>query len=196
MADFNPPTPRGVGLHPGISPRCGNCISIHPPRVGWDGRRRKCQPSVIDFNPPTPRGVGQSGSTPSSTTWPFQSTHPAWGGTTDGLTRLSISSISIHPPRVGWDSAPLWFSASKEPFQSTHPAWGGTKSAGGCPHPPGFQSTHPAWGGTGGGSTSAALIDISIHPPRVGWDRFVTQQNQFLLSKFQSTHPAWGGTWE
>ena len=36
--------------------------------------------------------------------------------------------------------------------------------------PFGFQSTHPAWGGTDGLRPTTAAFDISIHPPRVGWD--------------------------
>ena len=35
-----------------------------------------------------------------------------------------------------------------------------------------FQSTHPAWGGTGKTQTEIRrLMQISIHPPRMGWDR-------------------------
>ena len=33
-----------------------------------------------------------------------------------------------------------------------------------------FQSTHPVWGGTIGERNNMTVINISIHPPRVGWD--------------------------
>ena len=88
----------------------------------------------------------------------FQSTHPVWGGTTEGdpwalakanfnpptpcgvglvlvFVAIAIASISIHPPRVGWDSERFDF----------------------------FLSTF-----------------ISIHPPRVGWD--LTRTSRFSVS--------------
>ena len=34
-----------------------------------------------------------------------------------------------------------------------------------------FQSTHPVRGGTGSNYTGDWCQDISIHPPRAGWDR-------------------------
>ena len=34
-----------------------------------------------------------------------------------------------------------------------------------------FQSTHPVWGGTNCFKSSVLRLFISIHPPRVGWDR-------------------------
>ena len=42
------------------------------------------------------------------------------------------------------------------------------------------------------GSTPAAAC-ISIHPPRVGWDRCCSKRTSAHQS-FQSTHPVWGGT--
>ena len=33
-----------------------------------------------------------------------------------------------------------------------------------------FQSTHPVWGGTSAEYRIAFDAEISIHPPRVGWD--------------------------
>ena len=79
--NFNPPTPCGVGLQAGIidlqaaqfqstHPVWGGTlsqmlfspshrISIHPPRVGWDG----------------------SGAPLAASSSRFQSTHPVWGGT-------------------------------------------------------------------------------------------------------------------
>ena len=80
----------------------------------------------------------------------------------------------------------------------------------------GFQSTHPVWGGTIDPCSSPPAAFISIHPPRVGWDRWrrwglcapryfnpptpcgVGRHRVQKLSPpliFQSTHPVWGGTW-
>ena len=57
-------------------------------------------------------------------------------------------SISIHPPREGWDARMGNTSTIARIFQSTHPARGGTYM--------GQNQTTKKW--------------ISIHPPREGWD--------------------------
>ena len=78
--NFNPPTPCGVGL-------------MHGSAASLDR----------NFNPPTPCGVGQAKMASNSRWDQFQSTHPVWGGTTRGGVVVPPLSISIHPPRVGWD---------------------------------------------------------------------------------------------
>ena len=100
---FNPPTPCGVGLlllscgirgvifqstHPVWGGTffqffmiCILHISIHPPRVGWDGSAPCPSRRPRHFNPPTPCGVGRYTQRDHIDTYP----------------------ISIHPPRVGWD---------------------------------------------------------------------------------------------
>ena len=78
-----------------------------------------------------------------------------------------------------------------------------------------FQSTHPVRGGTYSSYDLYAYFDISIHPPRAGWDWIAVIQGEMrrisihppragwdsraistnLQSKlFQSTHPVRGGT--
>ena len=49
------------------------------------------------------------------------------------------------------------------------------------------------WGGTASLLTFAACAEISIHPPRVGWD-FSSRPPPRARWTFQSTHPVWGGT--
>ena len=56
-----------------------------------------------------------------------------------------------------------------------------------------FQSTHPVWDGTLPPLSSSSLINISIHPSRVGWDRCRSACGTFY-EQFQSTHPVWDGT--
>ena len=123
---FNPPTPCGVG--PGISNRtyliC--IISIHPPRVGWDSPFPYHFQSTRYFNPPTPCGVGQACSATRRYRPQFQSTHPVWGGTPRLPAPAPFGLISIHPPRVGWDTLENRWNFSLFKFQSTHPVWGGT----------------------------------------------------------------------
>ena len=79
-----------------------------------------------------------------------------------------------------------------------------------------FQSTHPVWGGTRIFTADDERAEISIHPPRVGWDLPVYPEFWAQMDfnpptpcgvglsghpffkvgfRFQSTHPVWGGTW-
>ena len=59
-----------------------------------------------------------------------------------------IQTISIHPSRVGWDSVPRGFGASRKNF-----------------NPP-----IPCGMGQGQVHVPSGNHDISIHPSRVGWD--------------------------
>ena len=101
-------------------------ISIHPPRVGWDARADFKRQAKKNFNPPTPCGVGRifydyrrcwlyfNPPTPCGVGrlafchflghQTFQSTHPVWGGTLSWAPQTDFVYISIHPPRVGWDT--------------------------------------------------------------------------------------------
>ena len=104
QADFNPPTPCGVG-------RCrrsytGHCvlISIHPPRAGWDlaniGKNREI--IVISIHPPR---AGWDFSRHQSTSLRTISIHPPRAGWDQSHCHISAAllEISIHPPRAGWD---------------------------------------------------------------------------------------------
>ena len=101
----------------------------------------------------------------------FQSTHPVRGGTALPEVHRFIISISIHPPREGWDKYLLQKAMSV--FISIHPpreGWDinflliqGSVSQ--------FQSTHPVRGGTFRLPSDKKIMQISIHPPREGWDR-------------------------
>ena len=90
------------------------------------------------------------------------------------LLRLIVELISIHPPREGWDLYAYKIHAYIHIFQSTHPVRGGT-------HLPANQdlpaciSIHPpreGWDMATAGSTAIRVL-ISIHPPREGWDRLL-----------------------
>ena len=106
IVNFNPPTPCGVGLVVAIAVGMSSYISIHPPRVGWDGS--------FDYD--------------KAVLMAFQSTHPVWGGTSNFAKMLiRITFQSTHPVWGGTetDARPHKPGA----FQSTHPVWGGTTSA-------------------------------------------------------------------
>ena len=196
-------------------------ISIHPPRVGWDsgaeprgvylclfqsthpvwgGTNGLCvDPSRRDFNPPTPCGVGPLAFARFAISNLFQSTHPVWGGTVLPCNFSEFIYISIHPPRVGWDSPP--FPVNPHPLISIHPPRVGWDMSS-CEYWSKlaiFQSTHPVWGGTFG--TYPATVPFEdFNPPTpcgVGphWDgqpRVGLCMHSCDL--FQSTHPVWGGT--
>ena len=82
-----------------------------------------------------------------------------------------ISSISIHPPRGGWDPCTNPLLCEQQEFQSTHPVGGGTTTK----------------------ASRRQRKNISIHPPRGGWDR-ITGNGFDIGFLFQSTHPVGGGT--
>ena len=125
-----------------------------------------------NFNPPTPHGVGQQ-------------------------VRISMHiyfQISIHPPRMGWDIAILHPLCGNKNFNPPTPHGVGpnSKTFGSTVFI--FQSTHPAWGGTMPRPHYGGSRNISIHPPRMGWDLIRRQDFIPDIKIFQSTHPAWGGT--
>ena len=146
-ADFNPPTPCGVGP-----------VS------------QTQNPLPAYFNPPTPCGVGPQDRLISlvilifQSTHPlwggtqtvfrlfpievFQSTHPLWGGTSSQAHDPSPYTISIHPPLVGWDRI-----APARPCSS-----------------PDFNPPTPCGVGLMCQIDEYFADDISIHPPLVGWD--------------------------
>ena len=123
---------------------------------------------------------------------PFQSTHPVWGGTVHTKPIAPGGSISIHPPRVGWDL--MLHRRSLGKIISIHPPRVGWDRL----------LLRREYYGT-----------ISIHPPRVGWDRRnvggyrgnihfnpptpcgvgpTSRSSPTSFTIFQSTHPVWGGT--
>ena len=125
---FNPPTPCGVGrlhihlrillfiisIHPprvGWDAKIGGLaaqkakISIHPPRVGWDRTERCQRQRRSKFQSTHPVWGGTfTGQLYPRLVRGFQSTHPVWGGTLCTTHIFYHFLISIHPPRVGWDS--------------------------------------------------------------------------------------------
>ena len=105
---------REISIHP---PRVGwdvvlqivvahfQLISIHPPRVGWDATTWSASARSSYFNPPTPCGVGPGPSSrTASTTSNFNPPTPCGVGRVEHAAVQEFLRISIHPPRVGWDS--------------------------------------------------------------------------------------------
>ena len=167
---FNPPTPCGVGPPLHQFDVNANGISIHPPRVGWDGNMGRFALEIKNFNPPTPCGVGRSLTRFWNLIKNFNPPTPCGVGPREKAQKAG--ELYFNPPTpcgVGHLKSLKW--TIEHPFQSTHPVWGGT------------YTTFP----------SERCREISIHPPRVGWDAALRTTSSQRLG-FQSTHPVWGGT--
>ena len=193
--DFNPPTPCGVGpwdletnaqsvqfqsTHPvrgGTTGESAGAVlyilfqSTHPVRGGTDGLLMLSL-MLLYFNPPTPCGVGHGLCGSSCNTPYFNPPTPCGVGPGRECYVNRSITISIHPPRAGWDLDIA-------------------KSFGGR----GRISIHPPRAGWDAGlrTLDAVLEEISIHPPRAGWD-MVPLTSQRDIYEFQSTHPVRGGT--
>ena len=145
----------------------------------------------------------------------FQSTHPVWGGTSILKRRRSWCDISIHPPRVGWDNqTPIWWRFQGISIHPPRVGWDprqpSTRRRNGDFNPPTpcgvgriclplpprsgyFNPPTPCGVGHVYADKNDENLRISIHPPRVGWDRSAGTK-KFPFMQFQSTHPVWGGT--
>ena len=124
----------------------------------------------------------------------FQSTLPGWGATDRGQAGDDRNGISIHAPRMGSDLAlgspntGVTYFNPRSPdgerhlrvLRVFHPCHFNPRSPDGerlgSAHvsifPQIFQSTLPGWGATGRSQSAMSLIQISIHAPRIGSDKF------------------------
>ena len=124
-------------------------ISIHAPREGCDLLLLTSGPPAPHFNPRTPRGVRRGGMSA-----------PMRGGDFNPRTPRGVRPVA-RTQRPG-----------PNVFQSTHPARGATSRRADMPSVREFQSTHPARGATIGCRGHSVLHHgISIHAPREGCDR-------------------------
>ena len=116
-----------------------------------------------------------------------------WDGTTARRKQGQRPYISIHPSRVGWDSAAG--SETNGSRISIHPSRVGWDRCAPCKMTPVSYFNPPIPCGMGLPVLLAAdqQIPISIHPSRVGWD-LIRKIQKILLMIFQSTHPVWDGT--
>ena len=169
-------------------------ISIHPPRVGRDGRLSMgCTKHDL-----------------------FQSTLPVWGGTCTRCYKNRVSPdfnppspcgegppnqdldvpffvISIHPPRVGRDRNCWGACTTSRNFNPPSPCGEGLAHNSNFDakfvisiHPPRVGRDRVAW-------SRKYKESISIHPPRVGRDALLSISRS-IWDLFQSTLPVWGGT--
>ena len=177
-----------------MSPFGVTWISIHPPRGGGGTTPLQKHPC----------------------TTLFQSTHPVGGGTRRGLLS-SICQKHFNPP-TPWGVGPVFtLTATNTIYFNPPTPWGvGPSPSKDCTACKKFQSTHPVGGGTLDEYKIYQFREISIHPPRGGWDQRTAQSFPVVTyfnpptpwgvgpfkvvkipkaeSKFQSTHPVGGGT--
>ena len=170
-------------------------ISIHAPRGGSDDSKSCCAATTFYFNPRSPWGERLSSAWSSAVQSVFQSTLPVGGATRTITSSAGEFAISIHAPRGGSDSSgasvradgdnfnprspwgerlsPLYGWHISDLFQSTLPVGGATFRFPKHPHPQSYFNPRSPWGER---RESTALyfpaLNISIHAPRGGSDRF------------------------
>ena len=166
--------------------------STHPARGGTARVRARAR-HAKDFNPPTPRGVGQQPLKVNGIVLTFQSTHPARGGTRQLYAGCSGTKDFNPPTPRGVGLLTMIVNKYYMEFQSTHPARGGTWSGARLTAWEHFNPPTPRGVGPQGAHDAYYNGDISIHPPREGWDTKNRVDAKRYL-RFQSTHPARGGT--
>ena len=146
---FNSRTPRGVRHRQQKTPGKRLGVSIHAPRVGCDKRNGvvTLDKDLFQFTHPA-WGATFVGYSRLDKIEPFQFTHPAWGATVGGFLQAEYLAVSIHAPRVGCDPRAERPSETAESFNSRTPR-GVRRTPPGAPATSGaFQFTHPAWGAT------------------------------------------------
>ena len=79
--------------------------------------------------------------------------------------------ISIHPPRVGWDQCVAVPRLCRNYFNPPTPCGVGRHDDGGAYLDVNFNPPTPCGVGRCRENEDKPAYDISIHPPRVGWDR-------------------------
>ena len=192
-------------------------ISIHAPRTGSDQRRKPVHLAASLFQSTLPaRGATSGVVANGGGVWRFQSTLPARGATRSTAWICRASSISIHAPRTGSDSAPGCGTLSTNYFNPRSPHGERLNSSAVMPETVAFQSTLPARGATllphpvcvrpayfnprsphgerhGRAGRRTVQPGISIHAPRTGSDALQSTV-RFGCDLFQSTLPARGAT--
>ena len=214
---FNPPTPCGVGREL-FRHHHGLCGDFNPPTPCGVGRQSADLGSGLwHFNPPTPCGVGPRGERAASTAPIFQSTHPVWGGTT-ALPNSPVCLSYFNPPTpCGVGLRRTSAGRTKWTFQSTHPVWGGTARMAELrftspyfnpPTPCGvghvllycnssycsnFNPPTPCGVGQLKGLVKCLMANISIHPPRVGWDQHFSVIHHIPVISIHPPRVGWDG---
>ena len=145
---------------------------------------------AINFNPRSPWGERLQDTVSPDIVRQFQSTLPVGGATIKPCDQIR-SKVDFNP-RSPWGERLSHFTAvcGIRKFQSTLPVGGATITI----HADGtqrrFQSTLPVGGATGQETDVSFNVNISIHAPRGGSDRFSSRKNSLAIN-FNPRSP-WG----
>ena len=146
-------------------------ISIHAPRTGSDGFRRRSDDRLVYFNPRSPHGERQQ-----NLDWAYKSI-----------------KISIHAPRTGSDQKLAQNTVLMKSFQSTLPARGATcsgKISATCGANFNPRSPH----GERPGAVRAPYSKNNFNPRSPHGERQCVKPSAISAGRFQSTLPARGAT--
>ena len=168
--DFNPRSPWGERLLIPGTLTCVSSISIHAPRGGATGKRRKAGGGKI-FQSTLPVGGATQHYRRGREPKRFQSTLPV-GGATIELRAVEADAIHFNP-RSPWGERRRCSGWRSRRIQ--------------------FQSTLPVGGATRAAAMRLAIGTISIHAPRGGSD-LIVQLPCDGFDSFQSTLPVGGAT--
>ena len=212
---FNPRSPHGERRAAAPTEKQRALISIHAPRTGSDGCRRRACYSGHHFNPRSPHGERRAYRLADNKVAEFQSTLPARGATNCPLFCCTTGGISIHAPRTGSDDKEKQRHGKEADFNPRSPhgerhgrrrtsaaakdfnprsPHGERPTDGDAQAPPRKISIHaPRTGSDGAEHAGQRRRVISIHAPRTGSDG-VRKRLNVLYIVFQSTLPARGAT--
>ena len=188
---FNPPTPCGVGLFQSVHSKIlGKFQSTHPVRGGTRTWNLLYTIGIFQSTHPVRGGTNVKFANLCQDAISIHPPRAGWDQSQRANKKERV--ISIHPPRAGWDTVSVLGYRCQIDFNPPTPCGVGPwpRRCQACiayfnpPTPcgvghyahqqpllqPQFQSTHPVRGGTRGEPNQRCYHDISIHPPRAGWD--------------------------
>ena len=147
IVHFNSLAP--CGANPLLAPDafCLRAISTHSPRVGRTHREelRRCKSEY--FNSLAPCGANLRGRAALPCRMrQFQLTRPVWGEPRLIPSRLTLTSISTHSPRVGRTAVSAIDQAAASDFNSLAPCGANPSICVNAPVASPFQLTRPVWG--------------------------------------------------
>ena len=149
IKNFNPRSPHGERRRAASQSRQPPAISIHAPRTGSDTAQHPDSPRGGHFNPRSPHGERRAiEAADDLVEWAFQSTLPARGATSCGLSNNIQDAFQSTLPARGVTSDGARRCRRCSGFQSTLPARGATSRSLLRYENNTFQSTLPARGAT------------------------------------------------
>ncbi len=145
-------------------------VSIHAPRVGRDGGRKRGGMARRGFNPRAPRGARLEPEDYDAELDDVSIHAPRVGRDLSAALGLRRYGVSIHAPRVGRDRERGYEIDVVTGFNPRAPRGARLRLGDNSVVNFEFQSTRPAWGATPAMADVPRAGGVSIHAPRVGRD--------------------------